>query len=254
DHLWIYYGNPVAEGDTQPAEVWPDPFVGVWHLEDDPLDSTGNGNDAVPGGSTSPAAGQLANGRDFASTDARLDVAAEPSLEGIFAGGGTVSAWIRPRSWGGNAFGRIVDKASPDAGWQFFTSDPGVLHLSVVFEPGSSVGWATPEGLVSLDRWTYVAATYDALGVQLPRLYVDGVEQVLAEPDGQPVVERFPLDLEIPLVVGNREDGTRRFDGIIDELRIERTQRSAEWIGMQYDSTRDALLEYGPIESWGGPA
>ena len=41
-----------------------------------------------------------------------------------------------------------------------------------------------------------------------------------------------------------------RFDGVLDEVRLERATRSAEWIRVQHDSMRDALLDYGPIESW----
>ena len=94
---------------------------------------------------------------------------------------------------------------------------------------------------------------YDAADSSL-RVFVDGVERPLADPMAQPLLDPdlLPTDAELPLLVGNRPAGDRRFYGVIDELRVERVARSPEWISVQHDSMRDALLEYGSIESWEG--
>ncbi|MCA9655394.1 MAG: DUF2341 domain-containing protein [Myxococcales bacterium] len=253
DHLWLYYGNPVAEDAQDRAGVWPEPFAGVWHLEDEPLDATANANDAVVMGESPIAPGQIGNGRDFRGTGSHLDVLPSESLTDVFVGGATVSAWFRARGWGSSGLGRIVDKSTDGAGWLLYVADGGGLRLGLDLGD-TAVGWETPLEELSLLRWTHVAITYDLLGETVPRVFVDGVERPLADPMAQPLLDPdlLPTDAELPLLVGNRPAGDRRFYGVIDELRVERVARSPEWISVQHDSMRDALLEYGSIESWEG--
>lgn len=251
DHLWIYYGNPVAERAEDSSGVWPAPYVGVWHLHDDPLDSTGNANDGSPAGATDVVAGHLANGREFFNSSARVDVEPSPSLADVFTGGGTISAWARAQTWGSGNFGRIVDKAGGGAGWLFFVGGSGRLFFGVDSGPDGPVVWATAEEVLSRHRWTYVAVTYDALGGSLPRLYVDGVEHEIDTGPEPRVDPEVPTDVELPLTLGNRPANDRRFDGTLDEVRVETTIRSPEWIAVQHDAMRDALLDYGAIESQG---
>jgi Concanavalin A-like lectin/glucanases superfamily/Domain of unknown function (DUF2341) len=253
DHVWIYYGNPVAENAQDPAGVWPDPFVGVWHLEDDPIDASPQGNDATAAGTTTVVEGHVGHGRSFGSANARLDVGAPPSATDLFADGGTVSAWIRARSWGGGGFGRIADKDASSTGWLFYVATQGKLRFHVWAGPDTDVIWETVPDVIGLHRWIHVAVTYDTQG-SIPQVFVDGLEVALVDPLPPPMVAKVPSDLEIPLTLGNRPANDRRFDGILDEVRLERTTRSAEWIRVQHDTMRDALFDYGPIESWeGGP-
>lgn len=256
DHVWLYYGNPVAENATDPAGVWPEPFVGVWHLEGDPLDATAHGNHASVNGTTTIVPGHIANGRNLASNNARLDVGTSDSTSDLFADGATISAWIRLRSFGGNGYGRIADKESGtlSAGWLLYPATGGHLRFHRWFGPAGNVMWETPAETIALHRWVHVAVVFHAPSLALPRVFVDGVEVALETPNDVPVVDALPSDSEVPLTLGNRPANDRRFDGILDEIRIERAIRSSEWIRVQHDAMRDALLEYGPIESWEGGA
>jgi hypothetical protein len=256
DHVWLYYGNPVAENAEDPAGVWPEPFVGVWHLEGDPLDSTFHGHDATLVGDSAAAPGHIANGRDLLATTTRLDVGTSDSLTDLFAGGATFSAWFRARSFGGSGFGRIADKedATANAGWLCYAAEGGRLVFRQWFGTDANVAWETADAAIELHRWIHLAITFDALGSEVPRIFVDGVEVELAEAPEVPVAAMFPSDLDVPLILGNRPTNDRRFDGILDEIRMERTVRSTEWLEVQHDSMRDALLEFGPIESWEGGA
>jgi hypothetical protein len=256
DHVWLYYGNPVAESAEDPAGVWPEPFVAVWHLDAEPLDSTPQGNDATVTGNSEVTSGHIAEARDMLATNAHLDVGTSDSLADLFAGGATVSAWIRARSFGGSGYGRIVDKdsGSATAGWLFYSATGGRLRYHLWLDPDTDVIWETPDGLVELHRWVHVAVTFDSLDSAVPRMFVDGVEVELLDPADVPVVDMVPSDVDVPLTLGNRPANDRRFDGILDEIRLERTVRSPEWLQAQYDSMSDALLDYGPIESWEGGA
>lgn len=252
DHLWIYYGNPVAQNAEDSPGVWPAPHAGVWHLHGEPRDSTGYANHGVLAGNTNVRAGQVADGREFIDTDARVDIESSPSLTGVFAGGGTVSAWARAHSWGAQGYGRIAQKANSEGGWFFFFGMGGQLRFGHDLGQQDLSIWGTAEEVLFLQRWTYVAVTFEAGGTVPPRFYVDGVEYEVGEGPEPPVDPQIPSDLEIPLVLGNRPDTNRRFEGILDEVRIETAVRGPAWIAVQHAAMQDDLLLYGPIESQGG--
>ena len=71
--LYMYYGNPMASSQQNPAGVWDSTTKGVWHLHENcngdggtHVDSTMNGNDATPhGGVTTDYDGVIGGGYDF---------------------------------------------------------------------------------------------------------------------------------------------------------------------------------------------
>lgn len=248
DHVWLYYDNAVAESPDRELEVWSSDYAGVWHLHDEPLDASVFLNDGNATGNTGPVAGQLAQGYELLGSGARIDVQPSESLTDVFHGGGTVSAWIRPSGWGGNSFGRIAHK-DDGRGWLLYVFNAGGLRFGYGFGSGESRTWSTVGDVVVLQTWSHVAVTFDPLGTEIPRIYVNGVEQELDEPADHPML--MPAsDAEVPLTIGNRPDSARRFHGVLDEIRISSVSRSSEWIALQYASTNDALFEYGDIERW----
>ncbi len=245
--MWMYYGNPVAEGTQDPAAVWGPPHVAVWHMGDSPFDATGSGHDQTPTGAVETVAGQVVDATSFEASSARLDVEPAEALDDLPGSGITLSAWIRPRSFGGGGLGRIVHKDFVGVGWQWYIADGGALRFAVGFD-GGAIMWATGGGIIALDRWQHVVTTFAHAPGALPRLYVDGVEHEVVV--GGPAPREAPLaDADIPLRLGNRVDNARRFDGIIDEVRVEKTVRSPNWIRTQVSSGNDTLLEYGPREA-----
>jgi hypothetical protein len=106
----MYYNNAAAVDGQDSAAVWNDSFQAVYHLNDDFTDSTVNNNDGTNTGSTD-ISGTIGDGQDFDAIDDHINVGSDASLEDIFEGGGTVSAWIYPTGWGEGDFGRIFDKA-----------------------------------------------------------------------------------------------------------------------------------------------
>ena len=246
DHLWLYYDNPVAERPGREAEVWSASYVGVWHLHDDLEDATSLANHGVAVGELGPAPGQLADGHQLFESAAHVDVEPSESLEDVFVGGGTVSAWIRPDGWGGGSFGRIANKADAD-GWLFYVGSVGRLRFAYRFDADVSRTWTTPPDVLPLHTWSHVAVTYDATGPDIPRIYVNGTEAQHEEPPMQPGIEPVS-DGESRLTIANRPDHQRRFNGVLDEIRLATTMRSPEWVAVQHDSTQDGLLTFGDIE------
>ena len=250
DHFWVYYGNPVAQSPQQLTGVWSDVHAAVWHLAAGIRDSSMNGQDATAVGEIGIAPGQLFEGAELLTRNSHLAIPASPAVDDLFASGATISAWIRPWGWGHNGYGRILDKGSSDA-WLFYLSAEGQLSLGLNFVGGGEPTlWRTVPDVIELATWSYVAATFDVEAKDAPaRLYLNGVEQELEISSTVPP-RSLVTDVDLPLTIGNRIDHTRQFEGILDEVRLERTVRTPEWLLVQHQSGRDTLLQFGPREEY----
>ena len=248
DHLWLYYGNVAAAGVADASAVWGNPYAGVWHMDSDPaLDSTGNGHDATSSGNLAVAPGQVGDGIDFQYNNARLDAATTPALADVFAAGGTVSAWPRPRGNGGSGYGRIVHKSDGTNGWLFYVGTTGRLRFAI---DGIDGVWSTANDAFEFHQWSHVAVTADFGAMTDPALYINGAPVELEET--ATLVPDLPTDVDAPLTIGNRANNSRQFYGIIDEVRVQTQLRSPAWLALQHASMRDALLTFGDIEAIGG--
>ena len=247
----MYYGNATAPAGTNPQAVWGNSFRVVQHLNDDLLDSSAYNNDGVNSGSTS-APGQVAEGQLFDGVDDFIDLGSDASIDDIFAGGGTVSAWINPDSWGGNNYGRIFDKAGatlPGAGWAL---ELAAGTQSLLFQQGFSGGvgsWQSATGSISLSTWQHVAVTYDSSSAaNVPTFYINGIEvgrSVDATPGGIAL-----SDAGLDLHVGNYSlDTIRAFDGVIDDVRISAAVHSADWTRAQFLNTDNTFVSFGSEET-----
>ncbi|MGH1343579.1 MAG: DUF2341 domain-containing protein [Nannocystales bacterium] len=250
DHFWIYYGNAVAETSNVFSDVWPDVYAAVWHMAEGTEDSSANGQHAVAFGEVGTTQGQIFEGAELLTQTSRLEVASSPAIDDLFLGGVTVSAWIRPWGWGHNGYGRILDKGT-SGGWLLYLSQAGELTFGLNFVGESdSTRWSTAPDTISLATWSHVVVTVDIAveGDQsAARFYLNGVEQVLASTGTVPDAD-LVTDVELPLAIGNRSNHGRQFEGILDEVRLERTVRTPEWVLLQHKSGRDTLLEFGEME------
>jgi biopolymer transport protein ExbB len=249
-HFFLYYDNPVAENAQDPAALWAAPHVAVWHMTEGTPDSTANANDANEAGSVAVTDGQIGDGAELLTAASRLDVLPSESLADVFVGGATITAWIRPSDWGGADFGRIVHRYTAGVGFQFYVSEIGHLQFTHP-STASNPEWTTFDGALELHRWSHVGVAYEAGSGVPPRLFIDGVEQEQNEPV-KPPVDLPASDARVPITIGNRPTNDRVFQGKLDEIRIERTSRSADWIRLQHLSGRDELLVFEPAEHQGG--
>jgi hypothetical protein len=124
--------------------------------------------------------GKIRGALDFDGVDDYVNAGSHYSIDDIFRGGGTVSAWIYPRGWGESSFGRIIDKSidtSAGSGWAFQLSNdvdrPEGLMFARSFS-SSQGSWYVPNSVV-LNKWQHVLVVYneDSLSNN-PAIYVDG--------------------------------------------------------------------------------
>lgn len=218
-------------------------LVGHWALDETSgttiTDSSGNNNNGTAANGLDPATdsvnGVVATALDFDGTDDLIDAGSSSSLDDIFAGGGAITAWINPRSWGEADFGRIVDKSAStgaDNGYHFHVLSSGNLRFDHDFDGGDGQ-MNTTTAPIALNQWSHVAVVYNRdSAANDPAIYVQGVLQNADSfiPSGTAL-----SDSSHSLIIGNHSDASRTFDGQIDDVRIYNRALSVEEIAQLYE-------------------
>ncbi|MEQ8763642.1 MAG: LamG-like jellyroll fold domain-containing protein [Planctomycetota bacterium] len=119
----------------------------------------------------------------------------------------TIAAWIKARSFG--AWEGIVAKGTSRAPYSMQVWSDGALRVSL----NADAHVSNSTTLMTLDRWTHVAITYDGAIV---RFFIDGK----LDPN-QPSVSLTLEGSEEPLIIGcDFQGGDEYFDGAIDDVRL----------------------------------
>jgi Concanavalin A-like lectin/glucanases superfamily/Domain of unknown function (DUF2341) len=250
---WMYSQNPGAADAEDAAKTWSDAFAAVYHLNGDATDSLATSDGVVTG--AKKGAGQLASGLDFGSDADMVDAGSAAGVDDLFANGGTITAWIHPSSWGEGSFGRVADKASDTltaVGWALQVDGGTAPNHALIFEHGFSGGlgrWNGPDSSIALGAWAHVAIVYDGSSANnQPLMYVNGVDQpltVLNQPSGTRA-----SDAAISLGIGDQVATKQRsFYGILDEVRLERSARTPDWIRAEYRSMLPGAVKFDTEQS-----
>ncbi len=191
-------------------------------------DSSGSGLRAVVGNGCSAGPVVMPDavvgaGLDLNGFNDYLRVADDPRLD--LTSSFTLSAWIRPDTFGDQGYGRILAKQKYvggfGPGYSFYVanvpegSPPGLRALCAnidVYDIGCSRADVlyTPIGS---DPWRHVALVFDDSADEA-RFYVDGL------PAGEFAADGRPRASNVPLMLGDRDDLSRSFDGGLDDVRV----------------------------------
>ncbi|MHC4664129.1 MAG: DUF2341 domain-containing protein [Planctomycetota bacterium] len=247
DYIWIYYGNPDAVDAQNKNGVW-DGYAAVFHFNtsaSDYLDSSQNWNFARPVlGSTLAGEGVIGdsvafNGSAWAAMNMNYS-GGENSLPSV-----TTTVWFKSAdsggSWNSNWAFADFDRSEY---WSFYlASDTGALEFSTMAN-GSSVSdfVGTTTGLND-NAWCFGAAVYDGTD---SRLYLNGsLDNTSSNPHGGLALgtanNRYGMlgdGTEATEFNGGRN--SLYYNGLIDELRISNSARSADWIKAEYLTVNDA--------------
>jgi len=158
---------------------------------------------ALLGAST--ASGKLCNAGNFAANYAQ--VADSPVLD--ITNALTVAVWIKPARWGGTpGKAPLMSFYSKDTNYEAHVTSTGKINW------WWGTGNITSAASVPVNAWTHVAMVYTP-GSQ--KLYINGVLSASGT-----VAGNLPTN-NLPFQIGDDQNfggGTRRFDGMIDELKI----------------------------------
>ena len=152
--------------------------------------------------------------------------------------GGTIAAWIYPKSWGGGGYGRLIDKSTGMDGENgyiiYFNS--GYLKIKI------NAGTATTTSIkTNLNQWQFVTFIFNSSG---RKIYVNGIEVT----SGGGNLTELPPNIAGMVTIGNRVGTTdRTFNGLIDDIRLYNAALSSSQIKQNYIAGLNSMLANGNI-------
>ncbi|MFC1937642.1 DUF2341 domain-containing protein [Chloroflexota bacterium] len=256
--IQMWYGNADCADQWNPEGVWDSNFKMAQHLQEDPTDpspalkdSTSNDNDGIDYGSMTSddqVAGQIDGSLDFDGVDDYVDAGSNTVLDNL--NDFSVSAWVKPfaDSWEtpqGDFYGAFASKGDSDSdvGWEAIIHKPSTstkyaLRLAREFST-TDLSYRSTEVLNVAEWYHFVTVYYSS--TRTAKLYLDGTEVSYSEQTagvGSPGDDsaetlqfghRGPIDDPNPLWL----------KGLIDEVRISDTARSADWIKTCHNNQSD---------------
>jgi hypothetical protein len=229
----IYWGNTAAVSESNGAAVFnhANNFAAVLHMNETVQDEVGTIS-AIDAG-TALSTGVVGKSRTFSAgkgVNCGTEIKAFPSGSSPHSS----EAWFKAKkinttvlAWGvpTGQSKVVMNLASPS-------------HLAVdCWFGGADIVGDTP---VPMSEWVHVVHAYDG---KQAKLYVNGVIDNTAG----------SADMKIPNTVSmhiggwNQVSGTYDFVGDIDEVRISKVARSADWIKLTYENQKPLQTLVGPI-------
>jgi hypothetical protein len=214
----IHWGNPNCESESDGKAVFNESngYAAVMHMSEKMEDSTGFLT--VKDQGTSDALGMIGRGRHLAGKQG-LFLGENISSFPVGANGSSTEAWFRAEKPNGTvvAWGK--------------EQRPGKVMMNVLSPPRVAIQCyfadVDAKSGITMDRWVHVAHTYEKGD---SRVYVDGV----LDGNTKPI-----LDIPTParMWIGGWYNNYN-FVGDVDEVRISKVARSADWIKLQYENQK----------------
>ncbi|MCK4692150.1 MAG: DUF2341 domain-containing protein, partial [Anaerolineales bacterium] len=242
--LYMYYGNPSASDESNPAGVWDSDFKGVWHLNESVTDeavggthsdSTQLGNDGTQN-NNGPVSGQIAGGQDMDGTDDYIDVS---SFTGITGYPVTLSAWSAATAGDNGTLSSAATVGFSNTqhlsiGWSDTTGQVEMAARNTNYE-------GTSGPIIGQDDWTHIVGVFESATDR--RLYVDGVLDSSDNVSVPDIVNPTIFQMGQRL---NDHDGFMQ----VDEVRISGDVRSLSWIETEYNNQNSPSSFYtvGSVE------
>jgi hypothetical protein len=227
--IYMYTGKSDAPDKSDRAAVFDsgNGFAGVWHLHDDFEDATANGNNGTNYGSTD-IAGVIADGQDFNGADSIR-------IQGIMGSPAdiSISGWANLDAADSN--GAEIISVGDYVGIRL---DAGEGTFGYFYPPESEWINIISNEYFAGTGWHHFTFTFNDAG-DSQVLYIDGVEALRA--DYTDPINYSGLEPYTFIGIGRSAlpETDFEFDGIIDEVRISGTVRSADWIKMCYENQKE---------------
>lgn len=236
--IWMYYGNATAPAAQDAAGTFDVNTALALHFDAAApgKDSTANANNAATVTATVVPNAQIAGGMKFESGKT-VTINDTPSLAVHADKGTTISFWVKPAGLQTDAwlFSRTGANSEVVIGL-----DQNALYARVKL-PNGRVAETNKTPTMRVDTWQHVALIVEPTKLAL---YVDGAE-----------VANAPLqlgDLNGVITLGGAASGAHPFTGEMDEVHVDTTARSVDWILLQAaNQGLDKLLKPQKAEQLG---
>ena len=245
--ITAYYGNP-SPCAASAESVWDSGYVAVWHLGESALPLAESTGVSTPfstqvGTVTLGAAGIAGGAVDFSNpeTDTRLVAADDDNLDGFDSF--TIEIWTKSDTTATSSGKGILSKqwnGSANVAYNLIheTNGYGLLQIGPTGGGSRQNLVNTKEMLPAANVWTHQVYVRDT-AAEARYCYLDGVSK---SPGGAYYGNTLHNSVR-PLWLGNycksadnSGSGVAPFNGLIDELRISRVARSADWIQATHDT------------------
>jgi hypothetical protein len=253
--IYMDYGNAqMSSSPANPCNVWDRDYIGVWHLgesgngtfnefgDSSPYDNDGQGGEGDPLFVPTRVNGRIGYAQHFDNADTKYDLVdcGDDALFDVTGNQITLQAWVQhsivpPQS---HNYGILAHKGWSDGYSLWVNGNPfdcPSSALCVAFNLQGQTHALTTNGVVSAGSWHHVVATYDGATM---RVYIDGVADVNTLAKTNSIA---PSVSESDLWIGHgdqpKDKGwSSEWEGDIDEVRVSRVARSADWIATEYDN------------------
>jgi hypothetical protein len=246
-YLEMYWGKNNEGSGSDAAAVFDtgSGFAGVWHMNEYPAgtasirDRTQNAYNGTPTGMNASARvdGIVGNCLDF---DGTSDYITLPSIVTDFTVGFTVCGWMKYRTF--NSWSRLIDfGVNGDNNNNIVCSNANTsdtLHWGIWKDTTAEVSINVP-GYFVLDQWIYITGTYDGTAMHV---FKNGAPVgSISNPGGL-----LPANRATSYIAKSNWAADRLYCGLIDELQVSKTARSADWIKLSYmnQKAQDALVQF----------
>ena len=219
-----YAGSNAIDGTivAKPISVALNQFLGLWHMDNDWLDSSGNANHGTAYGSPAfDPQGKAATAGSFNGVSAYLDMGSSPTLRPFYAV--SIEAWIKPGSVSSQAYIAGNTDETTLTGYGLVLAAGGAVQLKIGNGAWQSV---TSAAALNPGMWYHVAGTYD--GRKL-KVYINGALDSETAASGI-------ITHNNSFRAGYRPgtSGAGYFSGLMDELAVFGRPLSAEEIASHY--------------------
>ncbi len=200
-------------------------LISEWKFDTNANDSWKANNGTVSGAALVGSNCIKGSCYNFDGVDDYIQVSDNSQLRMI--AGGTISAWIYPRTSGEGTLGRIIDKSTGTAahnGYRLLTFENNTLY----FQINSGTALITSNNSTVYNRWQLITVTFNSSG---RKIYVNGIDKT-STGGGETAL---PPDFAGVITIGNRASNTDyTYDGYIDEFTMYDAVFSTSQIQQNY--------------------
>jgi PKD repeat protein len=230
-YIVMHYGNAGAADSSKGSKVFQtsNRFAGVWHINDNFLDATSNANNGTNNGTTD-VAGIAASGKSFNGTTSTITLT-NPLTTTLGTGWPTLSFWQKSpvmtsggRGWDCAAF--IGNDQASNVGDIWY----GVTDSNKIGVKAGNGAAVMSKTTLNDSTWHYVAMTRKASNGAIS-IFIDG------KLDTSGTSDSLSKTGDTLKTFGRNMDG-KYITGAFDEIRVEDTARSADWILLSYGTQK----------------
>jgi len=232
--IGMYYGNDTADSGQNVSGVWDEHFMMVQHLQETSgthYDSSQFGNNGTIYQTLQNQQGVIDGADYFDGAGDRVDIREDPSLNMSYEM--TVSAWVYITDVAEYVDETVISKAVSGQGYQLMTYVSGTAgHVYTAIHTGDATQFDM--GTITAGKWYYLATTYHYPTHGTSYKFVDGGG---GNTSTKTTLNRYTSTVgqDAVLTIGNLRQEKNYWKGWLDEIRIENTTRSEDWINQTFE-------------------